>query len=232
MLASAMSRLLVEEIAYGDPLPVFARFARLPGAIFLDSAVTSATVGRYSFIAAEPFLTLKSRDGQIDDGDRRVAADPFAVLAEHLARYRTEPEPALPAFQPGAAGYFAYDLARHLERLPAHRLDDQPMPDLLLGFYDWTIAFDHAERRALAMANGHPATSDAARRERGVTRLAWVRRHLAEAVAPPSAKIVALPRPDLDRATHEAGVRRVIEYILAGDIYQANLTQRFSATLP
>ena len=69
MLALAMSRLLVEEIDYGDPLPVFARFARLPGAVFLDSAVTSATVGRYSFIVAEPFLTLRSRDGQIDDGE-------------------------------------------------------------------------------------------------------------------------------------------------------------------
>jgi para-aminobenzoate synthetase component I len=232
MLALVMSRLLVEEIDYGDPLPVFARFAGLPGAIFLDSALTSATVGRYSFIAAEPFLTLKSRDGQIDDGERRFCADPFAVLAEHLARYRTEPEPALPPFQTGAAGYFAYDLARHLERLPAHRIDDQPMPDLLLGFYDWTIAFDHAERRALVMASGHPASDDAARRERAKARLAWVGRRLAEPVTLPSANLVALPRPDLDRARHEAGVRRIIDYILAGDIYQANLTQRFSATLP
>src|SRR5215469_14632861 len=190
MLASAMSRLLVEEIDYGDPLPVFARFARLPGAIFLDSALTSATVGRYSFIAAAPFLTLSSRDGQIDDGERRFPGDPFAVLAEYLARYRTEPEPALPPFQTGAAGYFAYDLARHLERLPAHRVDDQPMPDLLLGFYDWTIAFDHAERRALIMASGHPAPDDAGRDEQAKARIAWVRQRLAAPAELPASTVI------------------------------------------
>ena len=84
---------------------------------------------------------MKARDGWIEDGESRFAGDPFAALAERLARYPVESEPDLPPFQTGAAGYFAYDLARHLERLPAHRIDDQPLPDLLMGFYDWVIAY-------------------------------------------------------------------------------------------
>jgi para-aminobenzoate synthetase component I len=226
-----MARLLFEEIEYRDPLAAFAGFAALPGAILLDSAVAGAPLGRYSFIAAEPFLTLTSRDGMIDDGSGPFRGDPFAALAERLARYATETEPRLPPFQTGAAGYLAYELARHLERLPAHRIDDQPLPDMLLGFYDWTIAFDHAERRGFIMASGHPAATDSERRARAAERIAAVRHRLERPVALPSRGVVARPRPDLDRAAYEAMVRRTIDYILAGDIYQANITQRFSAEL-
>ena len=220
-----------EEIEYGDPLAVFAGFAARPGALFLDSAVPGTALGRYSFISADPFLTLTSRDGVIDDGARRVIGNPFAALKERLALYPLARAPGLPPFQTGAAGYFAYDLGRHLERLPAHRIDDQPLPDLLMGFYDWTIAFDHAERRAFVMASGHPAPSERERLARADARIAEIRRHLAEPAHLPKGRVAAIPRPDLERAAYEAMVRRTIDYILAGDIYQANITQRFSATL-
>ena len=227
-----MTRLLVEKIAYGDSLPVFARFAALPGAIFLDSALVQGALGRYSFIAADPFHILQSRDGKIQDGARAFAGDPFACLAEGLARYPIETVPGLPPFQTGVAGYFAYDLAQHLERLPQHRGDDQPLPDMLLGFYGWTIAFDHEEGRAWILANGFPAGSEAERNEFAGQRLAWVKERLSLPVPPPMAAVVARPRPDIDRPAYESMVRRVIDYILAGDIYQANLSQRFTAELP
>ena len=226
-----MSRLLVEEIPYGDPLAAFAGFAALEGATFLDSARPDGAQARYSFIMAEPFLTLKSRDGLIEDGEARYAGDPFKALAERLALYPLAHEPGLPPFQTGAAGYFAYDLGRHLERLPAHRIDDQPLPDLLIGFYDWTIAFDHAEKRAFIMASGYPAPSETARHAQAAARIAEIRGRLARPVALPSRPVIAPPRPDLERSAHETMVRRTIDYILAGDIYQANITQRFSATL-
>ncbi len=227
-----MTRLLIEEVDYGDPLPVFARFAGLPGAIFLDSAMPGGTTGRYSFIAADPFLTLKARDGWIEDGENRSAGDPFTALTERLARYPVVSEPDLPPFQTGAAGYFAYDLARHIERLPAHRLDDQPLPDLLLGFYDWTLAFDHEKSRAYLMSSGHPAKSAGERRSRAAARATAVRRRLAEPVDLPDDTIRLTPKSDIERAPYEGRVRRVIDYILAGDVYQANISQRFSATLP
>jgi para-aminobenzoate synthetase component 1 len=227
-----MTRLLIEEVPYGDPLATFARFAALTGAIFLDSAMPGGAVGRYSFIAANPFLTLKARDGWIEDGEGRIAGDPFVVLAERLARYPVESEPDLPPFQTGAAGYFAYDLARHLERLPAHRMDDQPLPDLLLGFYDWTLAFDHETRRAWLMSSGHPGKSEAERQARAAARAAEVRRRLTQPADLPKDSVRVTPKPDIDRAPYEGRVRRVIDYILAGDIYQANISQRFSAALP
>src|SRR5262249_54073300 len=188
-------------------------------------------LGRHSFIAAEPFITLRCRDGLIEDGKTRHTGDPFAALAEILARYPLEHERGLPPFQTGAAGYLAYDLGRHLERLPTHRIDDQPLPDLLMGFYDWTVAFDHGEQRAFIMANGLPARGEAARRARAAERIAQVRHRLDNPVALPSRRVLATPHPDLERSAYEAMVRRTIDYILAGDIYQANITQRFSTEL-
>jgi para-aminobenzoate synthetase component I len=226
-----MSSLLVEEIEYRDPLAAFAGFAAAPGAILLDSALEGGALGRYSFIAANPFRTLKSRDGLVEDGGAEFAGNPFAILKKRLSRYAIQHDSRLPPFQTGAAGYFAYDLGRHLERLPSHRIDDQTLPDLVMGFYDWTIAFDHAERRAFLMASGHPAPSEHERKARANMKLTEVRRRLERRSALPKQRIVAWPRPDLDRATYEAMVRRTIDYILAGDIYQANITQRFSAEL-
>jgi len=226
-----MSRLLVEEIPYRDPLTIFAAFATRPGATFLDSARTDRAIGRYSFVMADPFLTLKSRDGLIEEGETHFTGDPFAVLAKRLERYSVTHEPGLPPFQTGAAGYFAYDLGRHLERLPSHRIDDQPLPDLLMGFYGWAIAFDHAETRAFIMANGHPAPSEPERQRLAAARIAEIRQRLARPASLPRGQVIAPPRPDIERAAHEAMVRRTIDYILAGDIYQANITQRFSAAL-
>src|SRR5579863_8446413 len=111
-----MTRLLVEEIAYGESLPVFARFVALPGALFLDSALVGGALGRYSFIAADPFRILQSRDGKIQDGTCKFDGDPFAHLSHELACYPIGTEPGLPPFQTGVAGYFAYDPAQHLER--------------------------------------------------------------------------------------------------------------------
>jgi para-aminobenzoate synthetase component 1 len=80
-----MSRVLFEEIGYRDPLAAFAAFAALPGATFLDSARPDGAQARYSFITAEPFLTLKSRDGLIEEGEVRDTGDPFQALAQKLA---------------------------------------------------------------------------------------------------------------------------------------------------
>src|SRR5262249_55740524 len=150
---------------------VFAGFAAAPGAIFLDSALEGGALGRYSFIAADPFRTLTSRDGLVGDGGAEFTGDPFAILKKSLERYAIEHHTRLPPFKTRAAGYFAYDLGRHLERLPSHRIDDQPLPDLLVGFYDWTITFDHVERRAFLMGSGHPAPSVRERKARAAMRI-------------------------------------------------------------
>jgi hypothetical protein len=67
--------------------------------------------------------------------------------------------PDLPPFQGGAAGYLAYDWGRVLERLPAPRHDDLALPDVVLGLYDWVLAWDHERSRAWMISTGMPETA-------------------------------------------------------------------------
>ncbi len=215
---------LAHELAYGDPLDALARLARLPGVVFFDSALPDEERGRYSFIAADPFLVLRTESG---------GGDPFPDLARLLARSPLAARPGLPPFQGGVAGYFGYDLARHLERLPAHRIDDLRFPDLLLGCYDLVLAFDHARRSTFAFSSGLPEESESARGQRAKARLdEFLARLGAPAPRPIEGASSPPPVADLARADFLAMVRRAIDYIHAGDIYQANLSHRFRAPLP
>jgi len=142
-----------------------------------------------------------------------------------------------------------------LERLPLHRYDDLALPDAVLGVYDWVIAWDHRAARAWLISTGIPETDDAARSRRAQDRAAEVIARLnsqcganvvmgAPTSTPtniPGAPSYPVeggwwdPRLDVRSSFTYAGyldaVRRVREYILAGDIFQTNLSQRFEAPL-
>ena len=224
------------EIAYeGTPLDRFARFSGAPYAALLDSAKVMDRSGRYSFLAVDPFSVLEAKDGRITLDGRSFAGDPFAVMAERLAAFPMTHRDGLPPFQTGAVGFLSYDLCHHLERLPRPREDDMRFADLALGFYDVIAAWDHRERRAFVLSSGWPEREEGARRKRAMDRAEWLAARLSE---PPGEPILASrhPAPDIrsnfERAEYERAVRRVIDYILAGDIFQANMTQRFRCRMP
>lgn len=227
---------LAREVPYRDPLTAFSVFAAQPHSVFLDSALPLERLGRYSFIAAEPFQVMTSKNGAVLLDGKPVDADPFDLLTEQLARFPLRNRPELPPFQGGVAGSFGYDLGRHLERLPAARSDDMAFPDLAVGFYDTVVAFDHRERKAWILSCGFPESEPAARRLRAKARADRFEARLGE--APESLEPAATPRAaplvesNFTRAGYEQAVQRVVDYIHAGDIFQANLAQRFRAPLP
>src|SRR5207253_6685031 len=168
-----------------DPWDIAQRLVGCPHLLFLDSALRHPTLGRYSFVTADPFEWIESRgNGVAVCGRERQPSDPFAVLAERLARFRIEPHPELPAFQGGAAGLFGYDLCHHIERLPRPRFDEFQTPDLAIGLYDWVIAFDHAADRAWLISTGLPETNPRRRFQRAQDRLRQIQRLLHQ--APPA----------------------------------------------
>jgi para-aminobenzoate synthetase component 1 len=190
---------------------------------------------------------------------RVVTGDALDAIRELLAPHAAEPVPGLPPFQGGAAGFLAYDWGRVLERLPAPRHDDLALPDVVFGIYDWVLAWDHDASRAWLISTGLPETSRAARSRRAAARAAPVRERIesparwsAGASAPAATSSLPSPQPPPGQApsypverdwwdprlelrssfTHAAyldAVVRVREYIYAGDIFQANLSQRFEA---
>lgn len=248
-----MTEILVQELKDApDPSEACARFLDLPFPLLLESVLRSETLGRFSYLAADPWLVLRSKGAALEwhsrEGDERSAGDPFAALQTALARNALDAVPGLPAFQGGAAGYLAYDLCHHLERLPSPGFDDLDLPDLCLGLYDWTIAWDHVEGRTWLFSTGLPL--DGGRRsERAEARARMVRERLAGAPTPPevrrrpSASFVAtgpqthalggMPgvSSTFSRAGYLRAVERTREYIWAGDIFQANLSQRLEAAV-
>lgn len=227
--------LLVREIPFLDPLRAFAALRDLPAPVLLDSARLDPKLGRWSWVAADPFLFLSSRDGRIRLGGEQRTGDPWTLLERCLARFHLPPDPTVASpFRTGAVGWIGYEAARHLERLPTAAGDDPAFPDLELGFYDTIVAFDLLERRAWISSSGFPERAPEARLARRAARAEAFLERLAGApqLAPPDPAPLPPPSSNVGRAAFEAAVQRVIDYVLAGDIFQANLAQRFTTVLP
>lgn len=239
---------LVEEILSAPrPEEAFAVMARRPHCLFLDSAMPHPTLGRYSFVTADPFDFVCFQA----DGSDALAALEYK-LCPYLRASGTDipvcPVSAasdLPPFQGGAAGLFSYDLGRSLERLPQSRADEFRVPALAVGLYDVVLAFDHTTDRAWLISQGLPETEPVARQRRARQRIEQVRQWLAEPASPviplnehlePLAADALAPqysvanRPgvtsNFSKQQYFEAVQRVIDYIGAGDVFQVNLSQR------
>jgi para-aminobenzoate synthetase component 1 len=216
---------IYSEITYQNPLQVFASFASTQGSILFDSASSAIKKNnRYSFIALYPFLTLRSKND-----------DPFVELQQQLAMYPLEKHFDLPPFQGGAAGYFGYELYQHFEKIKLPAIDEMQFDDLVLGFYDLVIAYDHEVKRAWVFSSGYPELETDSRKARAKARLAWLLRELQNVLPlqplPLLKKSVSI-FANFSAEKYQAAVQRVIDYILAGDIFEANISQRFHAHLP
>src|SRR6476646_9858246 len=192
-------RPLVEPLGdTAEPAEVCARLLDLPYIVFLDSAalpwipdtraaedVTSgqASLQQYSFLTADPVSLVRSK-GRLTEIWRRgetqwsqAAGDALQVARTLLPRQPVAPVPGLPPFQGGLAGYIGYDWGGVLERLPRHRYDDLGVPDVVLGLYDWVIAWDHRIGTAWLISTGLPETGVAASRQ-AQSRMEMVRARL------------------------------------------------------
>ncbi len=256
-----MSVPLVEElIPVPDPVESCMRFRGLPYLLFLDSARDPERLGRYSFLAADPAIVVHGKGAHASVLDTRTGSETplethaLAGVRALLAPHRAVPIPDLPPFQGGAAGYLAYDWGAVLERLPSPRWDDLAIPDVVFPIYDWVIAWDHLERRAWLISTGLPALG-AEKSQRCESRLRDTLNRLSSnslsaEISAPSHSTAPHPEPapsypvsdtdlpdglDLRSSfTHRGyldALTRVREYIVAGDIFQANLSQRFEAPL-
>ncbi len=208
------------------------RVAHLPYTAWLDTSLTTTNLGRFSFLGFDPFLILTSRGHDCllrsrSGEEKRRQEDPFRVLREILHGYRQPRLAGLPPFLGGGIGYLAYELGRLIERLPESAVDDLGLPEMSFAFYDQVVAHDHVSGETW-LAAGTVSGDGIGAEERWKTAIERL------AAEPPSYGAPATPAETgftcgFTRTDYLEAVRRVKEYILAGDIYQANLSQRFSA---
>jgi para-aminobenzoate synthetase component I len=203
----------------------FGAIADLPWPVWLDSG-GGVYGGRYDVLAADPYVTLRTRGPATEVAERDRAATlatepPLELLRERLG----EPAAALPGvpFSGGALGYFAYDLGRRFERIPTVAAADVDMPDLAVGIYDWAVVVDHRDRRTWLVGQG--------RDER--TFAQWPalveRLHAPSTKVPAPFRVLSPASSNFSRESYAAVFRRVQHHIRVGDCYQVNLTQRFRA---
>jgi len=237
---------LIREIDLAlSPLDAFEYFKNRRFCFFLDSGMDPQRLGRYSFLGSDPFLVIRTRGREvsIDRGGHycRFQDNPFDVLDHYLKVYRLDAgRPPVP-FIGGAVGYLSYDLCHFIERLPSTAVDDLELPECYLGFYDMVVAFDHLLGKAYIVSTGFPELADGPRIARAEKRADEVANRLATV-----ADITAgLPEVNLcgpvapitvsGGFTHQeyvAAAEKARQYIIAGDIFEVNLSQRFEAELP
>ena len=219
------SSLVVRPIAYRDPSVAFAPLADEPFAVLLDGL--GGAQSRFAYIAINPFETMCITP-------ETARTDPFSGLRQRLARYRiVHDDTELPApFIGGGVGFVVYEIGHDLERLPPRKPKVFPF-DLAFGFYDVIAVFDVKHQKAWIVSTGFPETTDDLRSARADARAMELSQKLG---ASPLPAVVAAPggtwTAAFNQATYSRKAETIIEYIRAGDIFQANLTQRWAATWP
>ncbi len=198
-------------------------------AFLLESAEQGQRVGRYSFIGVRPRSVLRWSLG--DEGD------PYALAEQEAARWSQAPLPGLPPFSGGLVGYFGYDLVRTVEPLGEPNPDPVGLPDMALMLSDVLVVFDHLNHTISILVNvfaEEGADLDAAYAD-AVATIEKARGLLAGPVPMPDTLREPRPVPtfkaNMERATFEATVARIIEYVHAGDAFQVVPSQRWSADL-
>ena len=204
------------EIHDMNPLEAANRLASRSRLSFLDSAMPHATLGRWSYLACDPVGVFRIQQGGATWNGTPLEGSAMDALRSVLARHARGIEAGGPPFQGGAIGRIAYEAGGLFEPLPALPPSRAGHADIDLAFYDTVLAIDGIDRRAFIASTGMA----------GVTAM-------REKLAVPPARRSPPPRlrwhDDRTRAEYEGAVARVIDYIRDGDIFQANLSHRFTA---
>jgi anthranilate synthase component 1 len=218
------------------PVSAFLRVAYgEPEAFLLESVEGGENVGRYTFMGIRPYKKIIAHGDQITTytGDKAETSegDVFELLRDSLAGHAPARLPGLPPFTAGAVGFFSYDAVRLIEKLPETAKDELAMPEACLMFFDTVLAFDHVKQEILLIATADlqrhkPQTAYA----NAVRRLHDLERRLAKPLPKQTRHTVSGKlqlKPRTRKKDFLAGVEKIKDYIAAGDVFQAVLSQRF-----
>jgi len=207
-------------------------------AFLLESVEGGERLGRYTFLGAAPYMVVRARgplitidrSGKIEERSGSV----FPCLRELLDEHRSAPLPGLPPFTAGAVGFFSYDVVRQLEKLPARRKPGLDVPDCVFMFFDRLLAFDHLRHQVHIIVSADVRQASPQRAyHRALESIAALEQRLAAGLPPrrqktrPAIKGQVKVKPTTSRRAFEQSVRKVKDYIAAGDVFQTVLSQRF-----
>lgn len=199
-----------------------ARHAAEPDTVVLLSG-GDHDCSRYSILARNPCCVLTSRGHRVSlrtaGAVTQLPGDPLALIDDLLERFRPDHGLVAPPFCGGLAGYLAYELKNRIERLPQTAKDDLGLPDLFLMVPEELWIHDRLQRRLRRLRLHSPLSQAGPRADRGKATVA---------PAPASGARVGPLTSNFTHQQYLQAVTQVRDYIRAGDVYQVNLSQRFS----
>lgn len=197
----------------GEDILTLARaLSQQPYTLFFDSNRPSHPANQWSFLCWAPVETITAKNGVIaHNGTLINETDIFGFLQSRLDQYPFQNTSDIP-FTSGLAGYWGYDLGRGLETLPDKTVDDMNGPDMMVGIYTNVIAHDHKNDQTWLIGEAPQIATPSPWGESWGEGLKFT--------------------PQTSDADYKNNIQRAIDYIYAGEIYQANITRRFDANLP
>ena len=229
------------------PVGAFLKLCGDGEGFLLESVEHGERWARYSFVGHDPVATLELRDGAITKRGQHLSADiPYdkgmlAALDAIVAAYDAPIMPDLPPLQGGVMGYLGYDIVREVEHLPDVPHDDRGLPDAVMSIIGSMAAFDHWRQRIYLIESVpvlHMTGADVDREydeacERVRAAAAKLAQPLAMPLTEPPVPGEAPPevRSSMPDGMYQRAVEVAKEHILAGDIFQVVLAQRFDIDL-
>ncbi|MCX6899168.1 MAG: anthranilate synthase component I [Verrucomicrobia bacterium] len=222
------------------PVSAYQKLRGKGPAFLFESVEGGEHISRYSFIGADPGITLVQDGGAVVVREGRKTTrikfkrDPLEVVEKVMARYRPVALPELPRFSGGAVGFLGYEFIHHVEPVvPRPKQDDLGTPPMYLMLTDTIVIFDRVRQTIKVVSNAHVTGNADVAYDKACRRIAAI---IARLRRPLPARHVELrhdapPLPVDSNMTverYQAMVRKAKEYIKSGDIIQVVLSQRFS----
>ncbi len=223
------------------PVSCFLKIGDSPYSYLLESVEQGSAISRYSFIASNPSLVLKSRGKTISmvrpgksEESFETKSDPFAELEKILKKYKYVNIEGLPPFSGGAVGYIGYDMIRFIENIPNKNKDGLNIPDSFFMFTDTIYIFDHFNKKIKVLSNVclDDFKSPELAYDQAIQKIEAGIKKLRSTAIPEPHRPSKNPKPlkmesNFTKPAFEKAVKVAKEHITAGDIFQVVLSQRF-----
>lgn len=211
---------MIREITCREPMELFMMIKDEPHSFILESSMFHETLGRYSIVGSSPFKILKYKN------DPRF----LEKFRKEMNQYSSVYDDNLP-FHGGAIGYISYDGGKYFEDIKSKTKDDMDIPDLYFGLYDWAFAIDHLLKKTYIVTadiNAEKEKEIIVYREKQITEKNN-RQINGKKINDEIDNDISLKKiqSNFTKKEYINRIEKVREYIRKGDIYQANLTQRF-----
>jgi len=249
-LASEYDRVPVYRRLMCDSLTPVSAFHRIDtgtSACLFESVIGGEKVGRYSFLAVDPFREISAFRKRIilrnqDETTEYDCEDPLDELHQQLSNVRVAPVPGLEQqpFTAGAIGYTGYDIIRYTEHLPNAPEDDRELPDLSFAFYDHLIVFDNVTKTMLiiVLADTQDIDDAAAAYQKACKKVDKLVAQLTDTTHQLELDDIEATGPlqleytsNFEQSRFGEAVEKCVEYIRAGDIFQVVISQRLQVEI-